>query len=216
MLCHITSHIEGRPDDDRLSSVGGQGFPTIVAIDGDGRVLANLEGGRDVESFTEMMKIAKATMSELEALEKKVAEGDAEALDALIGRKVDLKRIDAAEAKKLLENDKLSASTKKKLEGVLATAKVEDIMKKVTRDPKTQAAAGAEFAKLISAGFEFPDQMSKLNAHYFASMHAEQSVDVKLMETCLKAFKDAEGINPAFLEQFDKRLADLKEKAAKK
>ncbi|MCB9880397.1 MAG: hypothetical protein H6834_01300 [Planctomycetes bacterium] len=214
MLCHITTHIEGRVDDDRLSSVGGMGFPTICAIDGDGKVLANLAGGRDVASFSAMMTSAKETMKALVELEKKASEGDAEALNDLIVKKVELARIDGDEAKKLLENEKLGDEAKKKLRGVIAAAKVEAIMKNVTRDPKTQVAAGAEFAKLIAEGFDFPDLNTKLNAHYFASMHAEEKVDVELMKKCVKAFKDAEGINPRFLEQLDKRLADLEKKAS--
>ena len=51
MFCHITTQIEGDKHGDLLEKKGGQGFPHIVFMDSDGKVLAEHQGDRSADEF---------------------------------------------------------------------------------------------------------------------------------------------------------------------
>lgn len=213
LFAHITTQIEGHKHDDLLGKVGGRGFPTIVALDPAGNVLAKLQGRRNIAGFSSMMEKGQTMMKELKELTKKAKAGDKAAQMKLIGKQIELGQIDAAKAKELLGNKDLPADVKSKLNGIIAAGKINDIMKTVTRDPKTQVAAGKKFAAMIDEGFAFPDGPPKLNAYYFASRYAKESGNAKLMGKCFEVFKSAENINPRFLESLEKEYKAMKEKA---
>ena len=61
LFTHITTRIPGREGDDLLGKKGGGGFPYVVGMDAEGRVLSRLSQ-RSVEGFQKMMDEAKASL----------------------------------------------------------------------------------------------------------------------------------------------------------
>lgn len=211
LFCHITSQIDGEKYGDLLSSVGGTGFPTMVALDAEGKVLAKLKGMRTVENFDGMLKSGKETLTQLKEWTEKAAKGDAKAINALLAKQIELGQIDLPKAKShLADSEKLTPATKKLLEGIVAEGKIMAVLKKIKRgDNDSMVAAGKELGEMIEKGEAFPQGRVTLDAHYVASRYAKEAGKVELFKKCAAVFKKMKGINPRFLEQLDKELAEL-------
>ncbi len=69
MFCHITSHIDGEKYPDLHREKGGNGFPTLIFLDADGKVQARQQK-RSVEGFA-------STLASLNELDKRASQANA-------------------------------------------------------------------------------------------------------------------------------------------
>ncbi|NUN52670.1 MAG: hypothetical protein HUU06_07780 [Planctomycetaceae bacterium] len=212
LLCHITTRIEGKKDDDLLGRKGGGGFPYIVALDAEGRVTATLEGGRDVAGFTEMMKKG----AEYAAKKAKADLPAAEALELFLFD-VEVGNLDLAGAREAAAKMKdLSDDQRKRVAGALLDKEIGAVLEGIRKGtPEEKQAAGKAFAEMWKAGAE-PDPDGRSFQPYYILMldHAEATKDVALFEKALGVVRGKFGDNPqaaGFFQKQDERLKKMKE-----
>ena len=106
LFCHITTRIEGHPNDDLLTKMGGNAFPTFMVLDADGNKLAD---GGDWSSwppppadFKKLVNKGRELQQKLKDLTAAVAKGDAKAEPELLQLQIDLRQIGLDQAKKRL------------------------------------------------------------------------------------------------------------------
>ncbi len=207
LFCHITSHIEGEPNDDLLAQTGGGGFPTILVLDEEGKVIGRHVGERSVAEFTK--RVVKATA--YRDAKKKAAEGDKPAgIDAAIAE-LGLGTLTADAAKKKV--DELGPPTdaqKAALDAILLNAEVLEIMKAAGKD---RIAAGKKYLEMKNAG-KIPDGYKEYDIFWNRILDvAEGDKDAKLFEEALGKLKERYASNPntkKFFEGKDEILKKLK------
>ena len=216
LFCHVTTRVATDKHQDLLSQKGGQGFPHIVFMDEAGNVLAEHEDQRTAAAFAKTGGKARDFL----ALKAKAEKGDKAAVIDLTIAQLELGHIGAEEADKKLKDAKLTKEQQAKVDGLKAAAEVRDIMKSVTQDPATQAAAGRKFLELKKAGKPAPADDQGFQAFYILILNnAEKDKDVPLFEECLKALKDRFGSVPqaqGFFKAKDEALKKLKAEAPAK
>ena len=74
MFLHVTTHIEGKKNDDLLGKKGGTGFPYLCVMDNQGDVIAK-PMGRDVPAFKQSLTDGQKYLD----LRAKAASGDRDA-----------------------------------------------------------------------------------------------------------------------------------------
>ncbi len=110
---NITSHVEGRKDDNLLAEKGGRGFPYIVFMDDAGNVLAKQpDTERTVEGFRKTLAGSVQRFLDLRA---KAQAGDAAAQIEFALLEGDMGTIPFEEVQKRLEGKKLSDAQKAQL-----------------------------------------------------------------------------------------------------
>ncbi len=212
LFCHITTRIEDQKYSKLLGQKGGRGFPHIVAMDASGNVLAKHKGPRNADGFKSTMEQGAETKVELATLKKK-AKKDKNAAMVLFEKRLGLGHLTAAQARKhakTLDIDSLDADRAKEIKGLLAGMEFGEIMAGVTRDKKTQVAAGKKCAAMIKAGRIPSDRSASMNFWYFTSIYAEKAKDADLYGKAVAFFKDAKGIRPQFVKQLEATLEKLK------
>jgi hypothetical protein len=216
LFCHITSRVPADKHQDLLGQKGGQGFPHLVFMDSAGNVIAEHEDQRTAAAFAKTGEKAKAFL----ALKAKAEKGDKAAVVDVTIAELELGHIGAEEADQKLAGAKLSKEQKEKIDGLKAAAEVRDVMKTVTQDPATQAAAGKKFLEMKKAGKPAPADDQGFQMYWIMILNnAEKDKDVPLFEECLKALKDRFGTVPqaqAFFKAKDASLQKLKAEAEKK
>lgn len=212
MFCHITTRIEGRKYDDLLSKKGGTGFPYLVALDANGDVIAQLEGGRTVEGFRAMMAEG-AKFVALRGKEKKTLDDEI----FLLEHDISMGNADLAAAKARMAALKgLNEAQKKELDGALLGLEIKAAMP-TSRDPAEQkaqmVAAGKSFAAMWAAGREPTADASIQPFFIFMLDYAESEKDAALFEKALDKLRAKFGSNPqaaGFFKKQDARLEALK------
>lgn len=210
VFCHITTHIEGEKNGDLLEKKGGEGFPHIVFMDGDGNVLAEHQGDRSAEGFSKTGQKAKDYIT----LKAKADKGDKAAkIDFAIAR-LAMGQITAAEADQQIKAvGKPTPEQQARLDGELVNASIMDIMKKVDSDESAKA-AGKKFYEMQKAGKPGPTGDQPMQPYYILMMQAaEEAKDAAVFEQALKVLKAKFGSNPGasrFFDAGEKRLEELK------
>jgi hypothetical protein len=196
---------------------GGEGFPYLAALDSDGNVLAKLGMvPRTVESFKALMKEATGTQQELADLAKKAEAGDLEATGKLLERELGLGYLKLEDAqKRLAKLDKLPDEQKERILDAMLGLEVREAMTGVTQERATQVEAGKKLAKLVMSGREPKDRMARLNAWYFASIYAEETKNVEILEKVLTVFSAEKGIREEFLTMLKDKIAEIKKGGGK-
>jgi hypothetical protein len=212
LFCHITSQVESDPYQSLLQDKGGMGFPYIVFMDETGNVLAQHRGLRTVAG---LQKTLDTDVKAYADLLKKASGNDEAAKVELFLKRIELGHFPPAEGRKQLAAIKgLSREQAAKAQGQLATAEFTAIASKIrTRDEIP--AAGKSLLAMKQAG-HVPAGREALNFWFFILTYAESEKDVKLYEECLGELKKTAGDDArskAMLEQLEKKLAELKEKA---
>jgi hypothetical protein len=178
MFLHITTHIEGRKDEDLFSKVGGRGFPSFFILDAAGNVVAQHEGPRTAEGFAQTMNKAQEFID----LKKKAEAGDAAAkVDYLLAR-LRMGQLSPDEAKAAAKSLKMSDEQQKTFRGLVADSMME---KEQTK------AVGQAFLKMEKEGYIPNDQRNRLIFYSSIFQYAELMKDIPMMERTFKAFRDA-------------------------
>jgi hypothetical protein len=216
LFCHITSHVPTDKHHDLLEKAGGQGFPHIVFMDSEGKVLAEHDGPRDPDAFAKTGEKAKSFL----ALKAKAEKGDKAAQVDYALAALELGQIKAAEAREKLKGHKLSKAQDEKLAELLVTAEVKEIMETVTNDEATQNAAAKKFHEMKKAGKPAPADDRLVQPYWILMMNwAEDEKNAALFEECLKALKAKFADNPQaqnFFKAKEAKLKELKEGSEKK
>ena len=212
MLCHITTQVEGQAHDDLLGKKGGNAFPTFLAMDASGNVLARTPPKwPTVDMFKTLMSSATDMAKELDALAAKAAKGDAAAKLELFEKKLSLSHYDAAQAAAAYKAlGKISDEAKARIEAKLTSLEVAAIFAKVKPNKESQIAAGKKLAAMVKAGREPKGRMMRLNSWFLISTWAESTKNVEMFERAYKTFKSVEGIRPAFLQGLERKLKAMK------
>jgi hypothetical protein len=210
---NMTSHVEGDKDQGLLSEKGGGGFPYLVAMNGDGKVLAVHQAyPRDVPSFVALMEEAKKNA------EKRAAEDLSQEdrvgfllFDLKVGNvTVDEGRTAAA----ALEG--LDPAKKAEIEDALLAKEISLKMPK-SRSPEEFQRAGKAFLTMYEQGRVPKDQRTATNFFYLILEYTYAQGDAAKFETALGKMKALIGNNPraeGFVKQQESRLAELKAKSA--
>jgi hypothetical protein len=209
LYCNIMTRVPTDKDQDLLEKVGGSGFPHLVFMDGDGKVIAEHEGGRDAASFAESGKKAQSFLD----LRKKAEKGDKAARFEFFLKQLELGQLALDEAeKKLKEFGTLSKDQKAKADPLMTATAVRDALRSIKEnDPASEVAAGKKLADLKKAG-KPPPKEDELYGGYWAAIlaHAEAEKNAALYEEALTALKQRFSANPRLKPFFDEKDAVLR------
>jgi hypothetical protein len=176
LFAHITTRIPGRKDDDLLGRKGGRGFPHVVAMDAEGRVLARLTS-RTLEGFETMM--AKA--SESLALRQQADLSNEKRIE-LLSFDLEVGNLDAAGAQAEIARMKdLTDAQKTQLDGMLVDAEIRGHMQGVT-SRELAAAAGAKFYEMARAGKRPSDAGLAASFWQWQLLHGEMNKKPNVFE----------------------------------
>jgi hypothetical protein len=203
LFLHVTSHVEGDKDQDLLSEKGGRGFPTLLFLDADGEIAAQV-ADRSVEGFLATGKALKT----VSALENKERSGP-EDVEFFLARIV-LGKLDLAAATKIADQlPATGADAERVAEALLEleiTGKLENI-----RSREEAEAAGEAFAAMVAAG-RTPQKAGIPTARFWLSVsqHAEKQKDAALFQKCIDGVKAALGEK----KEYERLYTTLAEKLA--
>lgn len=213
LFAHVTTHIEGRKNDDMLGKKGGQGWPHIVALDANGDVTAKA-GGRSVEGFAAMIESGK----KYTAIATKAEKTSDDKL-FLLEHALDMGSVDAAEAtKQLAAIEGVAADKKKGVEArIFDLAIAGEVPKtRLGREEfeKFRIDAGKKFAGWMKEGKEPSGSNPGIYARFFEWMmaYAESEKNADLFETCIDKLR-AKFDNPnakKFLDAQQKKLEEMR------
>lgn len=212
LFCHITTQIEGEKHGDLLQAKGGQGFPHIVFMDAEGKVLAEHQGERSADGFGKTGQKAKDYLT----LKAKADKGDKAAAIDFVILQLSMGQLQKAEAeRKLKEAGPLSKEQQARFEGELVNADVMETMKGVQSEEAAKA-AGKKFYEAEKAGKPGPTGEQAMQPYYILMMrHASDAKDAVIFEKALTLLKAKFGTNPQakrFFEANEKLLEELKKK----
>ena len=176
-------------------------------MDAEGNVLT-AQRDRTVKGFEEsLVKLASWT-----DLKKKADGGDKAAKAELVVVELEMGKLEVDAAKEALKDlPALKKDLQARFDVALIGAEVGSVMKGV-RTPEKAAEAGRKFTEMLKAG-RAPKGDVSLQFYSAIMQAAETDGDAPLFETALKAMRAEHGDKAnvkRFLEQGDKRLADLK------
>jgi hypothetical protein len=205
LFCHVTTRIDGRPDDDLLSQKGFSGFPSLAIMDAEGEILK-----KDVGRSVAAMGSAVDAVQAYSLLKTKAAAGE-KGLDAkLFVAEVKLGKIDVSEAKKQLGKFKLSGDDKKLLDGLIFDKELAGWFS----EARSGSTTPADFFKKIYGAYKAgsrpsDDEQSQFTFWNFLLQGAETAGDAEAFEVA--ADKAVERTRKGF----EKRLKAIRRKAKK-
>lgn len=192
LFCHVTTRVEGDKYPDLLREKGGTGFPTLLFLDAEGKILAK-QGERTVAGFERTLKNLQA----LDALAAKAAAGDVDAQADLLIAKCELgafaTKADADKA--IAAAGKLDEKKARVLQGHLTQLEINELVA-ASRKPGSNVDLGATFAGWLAQG-KVPagDTMSFYSA---ILTHAEKQRDAALFKKALEGYMSGRGSDPRF------------------
>jgi hypothetical protein len=188
-----------------------RGFPTLMYMDADGKKLTE-PGGRDVASFASTAK----ALSELSELKARIEKGEKGLDGKLLATELALGSVDYPAAKeRLAKIKKLDDATKAKIVKLMVDAEVTHLFASAGRDPEKVAAAQERLVAMLKEG-KIPTGRSTSQFWNAVMQWAETHKDVAIFERAVNAAKAQYADEPrakAFLENLDKKLAEMKEAA---
>src|SRR5438876_5889172 len=139
LYCNITSQVPGAKDQQLLEEKGGEGFPYLIFMDSDGNTLAKHQGPRTATAFEETGSKARTFLD----LKAKAEKGDASVKIDFIMAQLELGQMKTGEAEvKIRETGgKVSPEQQKKLDGLLANAEIEQLLRSVKSEESKNDAA---------------------------------------------------------------------------
>jgi len=209
---HITTHIPDAPYDDLLDEKGGLGFPFLVFMDAEGKVLAEHEGARDVAGFQQTGKKLLA----LAALQKKFDGGDESVgYDLLVAQlELALQPIEEVE-RRVQDLGELAPKQNAKLDPLVTTNEARGLYL-ITRkpDPATNDAAIDRAGAMYQAGRVPGGNGSEVTKYWIlVGAFAESKRDAAMLETALTAIRPLAKAHPElqpWIDDMDARLAKMK------
>lgn len=204
---HITTRIEGRPNEDLFKKLGGRGFPTLKFLDADGNPLGE-PTGRDVADFESTL----VTLMSLKDLENRIEAGEEGLEDDLFLAKLRMGVYSYEDAKANAAKFKeLTAAEKKEVAQILINLEVGSIMDGIDSKEAADAATQTFLAFLEKDKIPTGDALGSFWGMIME--HAEAKKDVKLFTRALKGLEAEYGHMEQAKGFFDakrKALEDMK------
>lgn len=215
LFLHVTSRVESDPYQTLLQEKGGRGFPYLVFMDAEGKVIAEHNGARDVEGFKKRGEQVRSFV----ALKKKVEGGDASARVDYLVASLGMGPMSAEELeKRLKECGELSKEQKAKLDPLLLNNEVR-CMLETAQDEEGAMELAPKFVEMKKAG-RIPTGDDEMVGFWLVLLnYGEQQKDVPLFEESLKALREKLKDNPRatkFLDSKEEALKAMKEPGGKK
>jgi hypothetical protein len=211
--CHVTTRIPGRKHDDLLDRVGGEGFPHIVFMDGDGDVLAIHETALTLEELSRTVANAK----EPAALKAKAAAGDPQSQFQWLLFQIDGATIPFADADARARRLELTSEQRARLDLKLIDLEAIGIIHAI-RDP-SEVAAGVRRLLAMVEKKRIPTNDQIFGVVLSVILRdGDDRKDIKTFEAGLQIAKDRLGSNRSYkpiLDSIAKRLEELKAEIAK-
>jgi hypothetical protein len=207
LYCNITSWVPTDPDQDLMVQKGGRSFPYLIFMDSEGNILAWHEGERDAEGFARTGKKATAFLE----LKARADKGDPAAQFDLAIAQLELGHITSEEARKKLPGlGSLSKAQQSKMDRLLVTVEVREILGTVTYEWETQRAAAKRFLELRKAGHAAPEGDEAQPYWILIMKYAEEEKDVAIFSEALQALKAKYADHPQAAEVFSRMELTLK------
>jgi hypothetical protein len=177
LFCHITTRIPDHPYDDLLRANGGKFFPSLLFMDGMGKVVGwvDIFDGLTVEKFRAARTNTKRRMA-LAGKEKPTAAEKTELF--LLDAKLLMIDYDAAK-ERVADLGKLEGDAAKKVAAVMVNFEVEDHMNPRPRGMEAVKEVGEAFYKMAKAG-RVPTKSGLLGgfwSYMFAWADSEKNVE---------------------------------------
>jgi len=199
---HVTSHIEGRADDDLLSRKAQRVvFPTILILDAEGEPLVTLDRARLSSALGTGVEPVPSWRKQLSACERyvalraKAAAGDASVKVDLAVAALTIGKLSFGQFDVEVAGVTLTAEQEQAIGQVRANAICEEIsarMRSRGQDPATDKAATEAFAKLFAAGTH-PDSDSSYMYWWVIATHGLATHDRAMLERSLEALEATGG-----------------------
>ena len=177
LFCHITTRIPDHPYDDLLRAAGGKYYPTVLFMDGMGKVVGRVDifAGLTVAKFRAAHTNTKKRLALLDKEKPSAAEQtELFLLDAGLGM------MDFDAAKERVEKlGKLEGDVASKVAAVMVDFEVEDHMNPRPRGLQAVKEVGAAFYKMAKAG-RIPTKSGLTGgfwSYMFAWADAEKNVE---------------------------------------
>lgn len=203
---HVTTHLDGRPNEGMLQEKGGTGFPTLMFLDAEGEILGT-PGGRSAEAFEKTL----ASLMNIKSLEARIAAGEKGLKAELFFAELDMGKYSLAEVKaKSSEFKKLTKEQKDLLAQHVLNLGVKEILDGMGRDEGALAKAGEKLLAIKAEG-SMPTG-DALGGFWFVLMnYSEAQSDADLFAEALAALKVFYADEPRAMEFLNKKDEVLKE-----
>jgi hypothetical protein len=215
LFCHITTRVPGDKYQSLLHAVGGKGFPTLVFMDGMGKVVGEVDvlEGPTVALF----KAVHANVKRRLALLEKEKLTDADRVEMfLLDYELGFLEIDAAKERRE-SLPKLDEAAAKKVAAVMANLEVADHLNPRPRGAEAARETGKAFHAMAKAG-RIPTKKSLVGAFWtYMFAWAQGAKDVKAAKMIVGEVKKLAETDPqwkSILARCEKQLAAM-EAAAK-
>lgn len=215
LFCHVTTGIEDRKHEKLLGEVGGQGFPHVIAMDADGKVLGE-PPGRKVADFRTLIEYAD--------LKPKAEKGDEAAKVEYFIRAImmgDYRDVESAKSHLgTLKN--VSKEQQARVEALFVDLEVQEIMKPLrenedqTKVRELTIAAGRRCLEMHRKK-SLPTMDNSIGEFYSTILvYAEAEKDIPAFEAALKRLEERFPEATRFFATKKKILEQMKkEKEAK-
>ena len=183
---HITTRIADRPYEKLLTEKGGTGFPTLMFLDAEGRILAR-DVPRSVKGFEDTFEGVQA----FAALLRKAEAGDAGAQVEVLVRQLEMEWFDFEDARaRVAALEKVGSKEQKLLDQLLVDTEVRSVVSDAGEDSAKRQRAGAHFLAMWEEK-RVPEGEGELYAFWsLIADHAEAEGDKKLFKRVVDAFDD--------------------------
>lgn len=222
MFCHITSRVEDDPQQGLLSEKGGDAFPYIVFMDGDGDVVMQYRKARTTAGF----KDAAGAVSRYLDLREHADSLNATIRADLLLAQLELGVLGYEEARekmtKLKGLDKfiesVSAEQRAQLDQQMINLEFQDFLDNLPQDK-----GRSEIIEIAAKGIllrekrgEIPDGDAGMTFYNIVMIYGEQMEDVQMVEAAaasLKKLLDPEDeLHKRIIADIDKRVAEARGK----
>ncbi|PCJ51705.1 MAG: hypothetical protein COA70_13730 [Planctomycetota bacterium] len=203
-LLHITTHIEGRPNDDLLAQMGGRGFPSLRFIDADGNVLGEPSGHSVAEFESTLVAIVN-----IQELEQRIDAGEEDLEDDLFLAKLRMGVIPFVFAKaKVASLKNLSEEQQAEVAQLIINLEVTSLLggRKTTEGFQYATQRFLEMMRVET--MPIGDVLGDF--WYHLHQHAEKQEDIALFAKSLQGMKDVYGVDEGTSGFFDRQDALLK------
>ncbi len=201
LYLNVTSHVKTDADQDLLGAKGGSGFPYLVFLAADGKILAkhNYPRPRTADGFGETLEEAEAAV----ALRAKAAGGDADAVREVFGQDLEYGNLTAKEATAAVAGMKnLAAEDKARYDGLIANLEFREIMAGINKKAEElgdaltpdaikglQADAGKQFIAMWTAKRIPSGEQERRTFYVFLGIGGEAEKDSAALEASIEEMK---------------------------
>lgn len=151
LFCHVTTRVEGDPDQDLMQRLQGRGFPFLVALDEAGRPVARFHGELSLAGLKGFLSDEVAAYADLRA---RAAKGEKQAKADFLIQRIRLGHLKPDEIQSALAKaDYLSKAQKATIRNGLVSLEIREILARIDgKDPASFNRAAERVVAMKNAG----------------------------------------------------------------